>query len=198
MLTRLLWSGLSLLFLGASSWAAVTPRHRLNYSSQEALNSNFNAIDGLLPFGSQIFSLPFCGQNFNTTTGYIGPDVASFFGRANALLGDATCDGYDSTTEATADRPIKGTFPAFSVVGMLCTNNVDNASDIVITARSNLANLSPSVTCTIVGTGTDQDCYTIVSGVPPIVASGATIATQVVTLEDLSANDVACRWLIEY
>src|SRR3972149_3479124 len=73
-------------------------------------------------------SIILCGQNFNATTGYVGPGAARYLGGVTDLtMGGAACDALDSTTEATADAPIATDFPAFRVHGMACRISSDPA-----------------------------------------------------------------------
>jgi hypothetical protein len=138
-------------------------------------------------------SIILCGQSFNATTGYIGPATTLYLGAAvDMTMGGAACDILDSTTEATADAPISTVFPAFSVQGMFCVLSSDPTSDVVVTARSAAADLAPTMTCTIAGTGTATNCSTVNTNPAP-VAAAATIAIKVVTLENLSAQDVWCK-----
>lgn len=135
-----------------------------------------------------------CGQLVNTSTVYAGPATTVYLAAASAeaAIGGTTCDGLDSTTEATADAPIATNFPAFKVHGMYCRISSDPASDVVITARSAAADLTPSLTCTIAGTGTATHCRALTATTTD-VAAGATIAVKAVTLEDLSAQDIWCE-----
>ena len=60
------------------------------------------------------------------------------------------------------------------------------------TARSAAADMTPSLTCTIAGTGSATHCRALTSTTTD-VAAGATIAVKAVTLEDLSAQDIWCE-----
>lgn len=137
-------------------------------------------------------SVVLCGQNFNTTTGYIGPAP---FGAGLTDMGGTVCNGLDSTTEGTADDPVQAQFPAFMVTGFACLLSSDPVSDVVITARSAVADMSPSLTCTVTGAGTDTGCSTTAKTTTD-VAIGATIALKVVTLENLSTQDLWCKMYI--
>ena len=138
-------------------------------------------------------SIILCGQSFNATTGYVGPGVARYLGGVTDMtMGGTACDALDSTTEATADAPIATNFPAFNVHGLYCRISSDPASDVVLTVRSAAADLSATFTCTIAGTGTATSCTTT-NATPSAVAAAATIAVKVVTLEDLSLQDVWCK-----
>ena len=136
-----------------------------------------------------------CGQDANSGTIYGGPAAAVYLGSgAEHAIGGATCNALDSATEATADAPIAADYPALSILGMFCRTSTDATNDQVFTLRSAEANLSPSITCTVAGTGTDTSCTAIRSGTsPPTVAAGATIAVQSVNTEDLSLQDFWCE-----
>lgn len=135
-----------------------------------------------------------CGQLVNNSTVYAGPATTVYLAAASAeaAIGGTTCDGLDSTTEATADAPIATNFPAFKVHGMYCRISSDPTADVVITARSAAADMTPSLTCTIAGTGSATHCRALTSTTTDI-AAGATIAVKAVTLEDLSAQDIWCE-----
>ena len=135
-----------------------------------------------------------CGQLVNNSTVYVGPATTVYLAAASAeaAIGGTTCDGLDSTTEATADAPIATNFPAFKVHGMYCRISSDPTADVVITARSAAADMTPSLTCTIAGTGTATHCRALTATTTDI-AAGATIAVKAVTLEDLSAQDIWCE-----
>lgn len=134
-----------------------------------------------------------CGQLVSSSTVYLGPSTAAYLGSgADTSAGGTVCDALDSGTESTADAPIATTFGAIKIHGMYCRVTSDPASDVVFTLRSAAADLTPSVTCTVAGTGSSQHC---VSTTPTTVdvAANATIAVKVVTLEDLSLQDGWCK-----
>lgn len=134
-----------------------------------------------------------CGQNVSSSTIYGGPAAAAFLGGgAERVIGGTICNALDSTTEATADAPIHADFPAFKVFGFWCYITTDPSNDVVLTMRSAAANLTPSLTCTIAGSGSAKHCSTTTSTTTD-VAAGATIAMKVVTTEDLSAQDFWCK-----
>lgn len=199
MKTRFAVAILAVVALAASlALAARTARRGFDQTNQESLNRNFQLVDDTSPIFPNIGAkIRLCGQNVNTSTVFLGPAVSTFFGRAaEPLQGDAVCDALESTTEATADNPLNATYPPFAVAGMRCSVSSDPASDVVFTLRSAAADTSPVVTCTVAGTGTGQDCFGSIN-VPPTIASGATIAVRVVTLEDLSAQDASCDLTIQ-
>lgn len=135
-----------------------------------------------------------CGQLVNNNTVYVGPATTVYLAAASAeaAIGGTTCDGLDSGTEATADAPIATNFPAFKVHGLYCRISSDPTNDVVITARSAAADMTPSLTCTIAGTGSATHCRALTSTTTDI-AAGATIAVKAVTTEDLSAQDIWCE-----
>lgn len=136
-----------------------------------------------------------CGDSFNNTTGYIGPAAAAYLsgGAVDLTMGGTACNAIpESTTETTADEPIATYFPAFKVHGLFCAISSDPTADVVVALRSAAAATTPAVTCTIAGTGTAQSCRALTATTTNI-AAGATIAVQVVTTENLSAQDVWCK-----
>jgi hypothetical protein len=123
----------------------------------------------------------------------LGPAAAEYLGNGTEFeIGGTACNAYDDGTEATADAPIVADFPAFKVTGMFCRSSSDAAQDQVLTLRSAAADVTPSVTCTIAGTGTATSCSTVTSTTTDI-AAGATIAVKSVNGEDLSTQDVWCE-----
>jgi len=153
-----------------------------------------NAVLGA-EIGSISVAVPFCGQNVNNTTVYVGPALDNLFGQRAAIPGDTYCDTLDSTTETTADFPLDANWPAFKVLGMTCWVTSDPTADVVFTARSAAADLTPSVTCTVAGTGSSQRCVSTTKTTTDI-AAGAAVAIKVVTTEDLSLQDVGCKLYI--
>ena len=133
-----------------------------------------------------------CGQNVNNSTIYGGPVIQG----GASVAGQTTCNALDDTDEGTADTPLQPGFPSFKVVGLLCTVSSDASNDVVFTLRSAIADLTPSVGCTVAGTGTAQHCFTT-DTTSVDVASGATVAVKVVTTEDLSAQDFRCEVFTE-
>lgn len=177
---------------------AATPRRGFQYGDHEIGNSNLDKIDATSPKAPNIgLQVRFCGDNANTSTTYLGPDLAGFWGRALvSLQGAAGCNSLDSTTETTADFPLNASYPAFYVTGMRCSVSSDPGADVVFTLRSAAADTSPVVSCTVALAGTGQDCFAVISN-PPLIASGATVAVKVVTGEDLSAQDASCDITIQ-
>lgn len=134
-----------------------------------------------------------CGQDANSGTIYGGPAAAAYLGDGNEFaIGGAVCNALDNATEATADAPIAADFPAFKVTGMYCRTSSDATNDQTFTLRSAAADLTPSVTCTVAGTGTATSCSTVTQTTTDI-AAGATIAVKSVNTEDLSAQDFWCE-----
>ncbi len=134
-----------------------------------------------------------CGDSPNSGTGYLGPLVAEYLGNGTefAIAGTA-CTAADSGTEGTADAPITADFPAFKVTGMFCRTTTDATNDQVFTLRSAEADVNPSVTCTVAGTGSATSCSAIVATTTDI-ATGATIAVKEFNSEDLSGADAWCE-----
>lgn len=143
--------------------------------------------------GAAVDKIVLCGQDANSGTIYFGPSTAAYLGGGGEqAIGGAACNALDSATETTADAPITAGFPAFKVLGMHCISSSDAANDQVLTLRSAAADVTPSVTCTIAGTGTATEC-TSTTATTTDIAAGATIAVKSVNTEDLSAQDVWCQ-----
>lgn len=139
-----------------------------------------------------------CGQDANSGTIYFGPETATYLGSGGEFaIGGAACNALDNATEATADAPITAGFPAFKVTGMHCVSSSDATNDQVLTLRSAAADVTPSITCTIAGTGSAVEC-TSTTATTTDIASGATIAVKSVNTEDLSAQDIWCEVYISF
>lgn len=154
------------------------------------LNSTITHTD----VGAAIFDkIILCGDNFSTATGYGGPATAAYLGDgSDASINSTACQALDSGTEATADAPITADYPAIKVHGFFCRLSSDPTADVVFTMRSATADLTPTVTCTVAGTGSATSCRALTNTTTDI-AAGATIAMKVVTLENLSAQDFWCQ-----
>ena len=154
------------------------------------LAENAVAADALAAISDKI---TLCGDDANDGTIYFGPATAAYLGGGGEhAIGGTACDALDSATEGTADAPIHAGFPSFKVTGMVCISSTDAANDQVLTLRSAEADVNPSVTCTIAGTGSAVSCSTITATTTDI-AAGATIAVKSVNTEDLSGADVRCE-----
>jgi hypothetical protein len=187
------------LLVGVAEAQTRTPRHSLDFPGDEAGNRTMRKIDSVLPKARIHRKLITCGDGASSATHYQGPHIAAFRGLAPDLSIDGTvCDALDSGTEATADLPLPDGTPGFFVLGATCCVDADPAADVVFTLRSAAADLSPTMTCTVGLTGTDQCCHIRPGGSAPFVAAGATVANKVVTGEDLSTTGVGCTWDIEF
>ena len=144
-------------------------------------------------FAGMVDKIVLCGQDANSGTVYGGPTAAAYLGGGGEfVMGATVCNALDDATEATADAPISAGFPAFKVTGMHCATSSDASNDQVFTLRSAAADLTPSVTCTVAGSGSATDCSTTTASTTD-VASGATIAVKSVNTEDLSGQDFWCQ-----
>lgn len=134
-----------------------------------------------------------CGNLLNSGTHYGGPATARYLGGNGSItIEGTTCDGLDNPTESTADEPIASDYPAFGVLGMWCRISTDPTNDVVFTMRSGVADLTPSVTCTIAGTGSATSC-SVTSPTTVDVGAAAPIAMKAVTTEDLSTQAFWCQ-----
>lgn len=141
----------------------------------------------------------FCGQLIDGTTPastYLGPDVAAFRVGGSNAAGGTTCDGLDSTTEATADNPLLlSTAFSYKVLAMRCHTSSDPSANVVFTARTAEGDLSSTLTCTVAGTGTSQDCF-VRATTPVTLAGSAVVDVAALVSENLSAQDASCWWII--
>ncbi len=149
-------------------------------------------------------SVIFCGDLESTGTNYYAPvnDVfAGDFGNssdADYTISGTLCSALDNTTETTADAPLTGLLNvAFKVLGMRCYTSGEPTADVVFTARSAAADLTPSVTCTVASAGTTDSCSTV-TGSTTDVAAGATVAVKTVTGADESSRDGWCKVFIAF
>jgi hypothetical protein len=141
-------------------------------------------------------SIIMCGQlvdavAVNNTQTFISVSILSYLGLwSNETIGSATCNVLDSEVEATADRPIASTLPAFKVNGFYCIISKDPTNDVTFTLRSAEANTTPTISCTV--TGNAKSCSTT-TGSTTDIAAGATLAMQVDYTENLDAEDAWCK-----
>lgn len=137
-----------------------------------------------------------CGDLAASAASYCGPALGWFDGTGtDSSIASTACDALDSTTEATADAPIGFANSTFKVYGMLCEVSGSGSNGVVIAARSAEADLSPSLSCTIATSETS--CVDVLAS-PATVTAGATIAIAATSTEDLSAQDVWCKWFIGF
>ena len=189
---------LVVLCAGTALAQSRTPRVGLDYTGSESENRNWNKVDAQLDYGRISRDLITCGDGVSSSTNYQGPHIAAWRGLAADTSIDGTvCDTFDSTTEATADAPLPDGIGDFWVTGATCCVDADPAAATTFTLRSAAADLNPTGTCTIAAAGTAQCCEIRFTTFPK-VTSGATVASKVVTGEDLSTTGVGCTWHIEY
>ena len=134
----------------------------------------------------------FCGNGSNGAAAwYIGPvlesDTATDFS-----VGSAACDGNDSATEGTADRPMDAV-TTIKVVGMMCATQAGGADDVnTFQLRSAVGDVA-GVTCTVTNDGAAAKTCSVVLTAPVAVAVGATLAVKNTQVDDdMSAKDVGC------
>jgi hypothetical protein len=147
-------------------------------------------------FATMTGKIVLCGQlvDAGSTNTWVGPAAAEYLGNGTEFaIGGTACDALDSeANSAGADEAISAAFPPFKVTGMQCVVSSDPTNDVVITLNSAAAVLTPSVTCTIAGTGAAQGCSSITTTTTDI-AAGATISAAIVYSEDLDLQDVWCQ-----
>lgn len=133
-----------------------------------------------------------CGQLANNGTVFSGPVVQFLAGdyTTSFVMGGAGCDALENADEATADTPVGWANTAFKVTGMVCEVSSSGANGVVLTARSAVANLTPSITCTV---PTGQTTCSTTTGSTTDIAANATIAVRATDTENLSAEDYSCK-----
>lgn len=159
-------------------------------------------VDGATTFATGDISLPelafprsatflVCGDGttVNNNTVYYGSSTAL---GATGVTCDTTAAG--STTEATADAPAFGA-RAFHVVGFHCRHDDPNAT-LSFTARSAVAALTPTQTCTSLDNA--SDCVSAAAATTTQVASGATFAVAVASTADLGTVKFVCAVTVAY
>ncbi len=191
-------------------------------ANDEWISFEHDVTNGVIAIGSGVLTIPelaentikadevavmhdsviFCGDLENAGTNYYGPAQPPFIGDfgadggsddKNFSNGGTLCSALDNTTEATADAPLTGLLnTALKVTGMRCYLDIEPAADVVFTARSAAADLTPSVTCTVAAAGTVTSCSTTV-GSTTDVAAGATVAVKSVTTDNESVINGWCK-----
>lgn len=153
------------------------------------------------PSGSQLDDqVVLCGELPNSADSFGGPASTYWLGSGDAIIAQTVCDGLGFATEADADHALTGVAgpsEPFQVMGMWCLVSADPNNDVVLTMRSAVADLTPSVTCTIPGTGSRTTC-TSTQPTAVDVARDADIAVKATTTENLSASDFWCKAFIRH
>jgi hypothetical protein len=136
--------------------------------------------------------ITFCGQGPNGATAvYLSP-------RNTGLLGDATCDAEDNTTEGTADE-IWAPY-AFRAVSMVCGINdvAVDATGVTFSFRDDTADASSDLSC--VTGATDASGFASCADMdttPPTVAAGSAIAMKAIAATgNFTTGDIWCRLTI--
>jgi hypothetical protein len=139
-----------------------------------------------------------CGQLVdaaapNNTETFIGLSIGPQFGAyTEHIIGGGTCNTYDSTNEATIERPILAKMPNYKVSGFWCVTNVNADNDVTFTLRKDQADTTPVLSCTIPGTGTSQSCG-VEHSTGTNFMSTEKLAIKVTYSENLDANDAWCK-----
>lgn len=190
------------LALPALSWAQsnTTPRFRAPYTDRESTNQAFDKFDKAVGTEGASF-LAYCANQANVGTTYLASVAAPAFMSPDPYAraaGDATCDARGSATEATADEIISSQV-SVRVAGMCCAvETTPGATGVnTFTARSAVANLTDSLSCTIVAGGPVHCCVWAPRAAGPIIAAGATAAVQAVSTTNESAVGALCRLFLE-
>jgi hypothetical protein len=136
----------------------------------------------------------FCGQGANGTTAtYIGPAPHTVAADTTTYdFGEAGCDGLDSTTETTADRPLQ--FGSeFKATAMRCWHSAGGTNDIyTFQARDDAGDITGLVCSTMLDT-TAKGCSVVLT-TPVTVSAGSAVAIKEVASvdDDMSAADTEC------
>lgn len=143
--------------------------------------------------------LRFCGNGSNGATAWYDGPVLESDGATDFSLGSAGCDGNDSGTEATADRPMDA-YSAIKVVGMACVTQAGGAADTntfqLRTATADVAGM----TCAVTNDGAAAKQCSVILAAPVAIVVNATLAvknTQSGT-DDMSAKDMGCTVYYTY
>ena len=150
-----------------------------------ALYANAHQVPGSSGWESDEFKpvlvLPFCGQGGNAATHWIGPQTAT---GVDITPGNATCDGYDSGTNAAgADNVPLGMSFAYEIQAMFCQLDSGTDDTLIMTIYDDTV-AAPIGDCAITAAGGIETCYAInkVS-----VAAGSLLA-----IESLPFPDASC------
>jgi len=140
-----------------------------------------------------------CGLNAENGTTFFGPHLTDNWLEAenditDGSIGGTLCDNLSNTSEGSADAPLPG-IGAYKVLGMYCITDgtLGSAETLVFTARSAVADLTPSVTCSLAEGETS--CVSVV-GSSTDIAAGATVAIEVIQSSDNSDDNSWCRLYI--
>jgi hypothetical protein len=130
---------------------------------------------------------------------WFAPAVENYLGdySASVVIGSAVCDALDSESEdATSNIALAADMPAFKVNGFYCTTQgVALTSPLTFTLRSDGADLTPSLTCTI-ATGASQGGCAVAAGTTTDVAAGGTMSMRAQYGQNLDATAAACKVFI--
>ena len=124
---------------------------------------------------------------------FFGPTLAGVESSTTAAPGGCDTTAAGSATEATADAPYFAA-QAFQVTGMVCYSD-DPAATATFTLRSDLANLTPSVSLTI-ATGVFRGVADVQT--TTAVASGATVAISLNATALPTPYNFICEIAIAY
>lgn len=174
---------------------AGTTRYNFNYTNNDNENSNLDKLDARMPGSDAATFVTYCGQQANATTAFLGAvGDANLFNidKFARVVGDATCDGYGSGTEATADKTISADIPlkwtGFSCVIEAALSGA--AATSTFSSEINAGASTPLMTCTITGT-VPRMCQATTTN-PPIIPAGQAITIKNVTSGNESANGALC------
>jgi hypothetical protein len=144
-----------------------------------------------------------CGDlvDTNDEQTFFAPAAAAYLGdyTNNIVVGsDATCDTYDSEAEdATSNIALSADMPAFKVNGFYCiTQSVNLTSPITFTLRSDGANTTPILSCTVEDDVNQAVSCGTVPGTTTDIAAGGTLSMQVDYGQDLDATAAWCKVFI--
>lgn len=143
--------------------------------------------------------LRFCGNGSNGTTPWFDGPVLESDTATDFSLGSAGCDGNDSATEGTADRPIDA-YSIIKIVGMACVTQAGGTSNTnTFQLRTATADVA-GVTCAVTNDNTLAKQCSVILAAPVAIALGATLAVKNVQSgsDDMSAKDMGCTAYYSY
>ena len=138
-----------------------------------------------------------CGDLVDTNDAqtFFGPAAGVYLGDYSnpVFIGSDECDAMDSETEAgSANAVLAADLPAFKVTGFYCIiQNNGLTDDLMFTLRSDGADTTPVLTCTI-SAGGFLGCGTTTATTTDI-AAGGTLSMQADYNQNLDARAVHCQ-----
>lgn len=143
--------------------------------------------------------LRFCGNGSNGATPWYDGPVTEAEGETDFAIGTAACDGNDSGTEGTADRPMDA-YTTFKVVGMACVTQAGGTSDTNTFALHDDTAAVAGMTCAVTNDGANPKTCSVILAAPVTVAAASELGIANVQsgTDDMSAKDMGCTVYYTY